>query len=586
MNVTFKTHVGLKNKLVNFTSTVLNIGTSGVEDQDKVKRIKLTNAIGTSIALIIILIAPIYFLFTKNEVMAIAAGIDVLVSLLVLPLNYYKKHLAASLLIYFFQCLAVITFGIILGGVLQLQSMIVYLISIIYLIFIEKRLRLFCLITAILSLVALQTIYYFNSIALQPLELGTGYIIQSLALAGVLFLTLVISRPYVQSNDYYPKLKRANQFIKIFTFQISHELRNALNQIILSTHLLKKEALTNEGLKDVEYLIDILKNSSQEAKSIVNNVLSMTKIESGQMEPLVLSHFQVQTYFGKFMAVYKLLARNRGVQVKLLIDEKMPVVIIGDTLKLSEIVNNLLGNAIKYSHKYSTIYMKISLNGKAYQIDVTSKGETIPAEKINQIFDPFVTSKNNRNIEGTGLGLSLVKKIAEAMNGRVTVTNPLPEHTTFTVILPLLVGNQEEIKDEDEEMDIFDFPHNIVMADDDEMNAVLLSRVLESLGCKVTITSNGQEALEAIAKKLPDLIILDSTMPVLNGEDTLKKLKSDNKTKSIPVIIATAEAFAENQVNFTAAGASAILSKPITVKELAKVLTQHLKRHCDDQLKK
>ncbi|WP_212003347.1 hybrid sensor histidine kinase/response regulator [Chitinophaga sp. HK235] len=591
MNVTLNTQsnsVGFKKKIVDFVSTVLHIGTIGVDDQDKVKRIKLTNSIGTSVALMVMIIAPIYFVITKNVVMVITAGIDFLLTLSVLPLNHYKKHLAASLVIYFSQCLAVIAFGIILGGLLQLQCMVVFLISILYLLFKEKTLRRFCLASAILTLIALQTIYYLNSIELQPLGLDTGYIIQSMALAGVLFLILVISRPYVHSNDYYPELKRANQFIKVFTYQISHELRNALNQIILASHLIKKETLTNEELKNIENLIDIIRNSSNEAKNIVNNVLSMSKIESGQIDPVVLSHFQVTSFFEKFIAVYKLLARGKGIQVKLIVDENMPSVIIGDPLKISEIINNLMGNAIKYSHKYSTIYLKVAVNGKTYQIDVTSKGEIIPNEKIAQIFDPFVTSKGNRQTEGTGLGLTLVKNIAESMNGRVAVNNPMPEHTTFSVILPLVVGKQENIEDEneDDDMDIFEFPHNIVMADDDDMNCMLFSKILEGLGCKVRITSNGQEALDAIEKKLPDLIILDSTMPVLNGIETLKKLKSDNRTKNIPVVIATADAFAENHVNFITAGASAILSKPIVVKDVAKVLTQHLKHHCDDQLKK
>ncbi|MBC9930553.1 ATP-binding response regulator [Chitinophaga qingshengii] len=574
-----------KNRITRLISTIRNIGTGGIEDQDKIKRIRLTNAIGTSIALMVLLIAPIGIVFTRNAIIAIAAGIDILFTLSVLPLNHYKKHLTASLVVYFSQCLAVIAFGIILGGLIQLQCVIVFLISILYLLFKEKKLRIVCLVSAILTLVILQTIYYLNSIVLQPLGLDTAYIIQSLALVGLLVLILVVSRPYVQSHDNNPELERANQFIKFFTYKITHELRNELNQINLASHLIKKETATNKELENIGSLIDILRNSSNEAKNIVNNVLSMAKIESGQMDLVVLSHFQTASFFEKFIAAYKLLARGRGIQVKLFIDEKMPAVIIGDTLKIGEIVNNLMGNAIKYSHKYSTVYLKITASEKTYQIDVISKGEIIPKEKLDQIFDPFITSKSNRQTEGTGLGLSLVKNIAETLNGKVTVNNPMPEHTKFSVTLPLWAGTQEEIIEEEDAMDIFDFPHNILIVDDEDMNCVLLSRVLEDLGCIVKTASNGLEALNAIEKKLPDLIILDSAMPVLNGEETLNKLKQDNRTKNIPVVIATGDAFAENQAKLIAAGASAIMSKPIVIKDLAKVLTQHLKHHCDDQLK-
>ncbi|MGO4292421.1 ATP-binding response regulator [Chitinophaga sp. RAB17] len=573
-----------RKKVSNFISAIWNIGTTGVTDPESIKRIRLTNSIGSCVALMVFLIAPVYFVFTHNKVMLAAAGVDALVALSVLPFNYYKKHLTASLVIYFLQCFAVLAFGIILGGVLQLQFMIVFLISILYLMFKERRLRMFCLVSAILTLGVLQSIYYFNSVELQPIGLGTGYIIQSLALAGVLFLILVISKPYVHSNDYYPELERANRFKKIFIYQVSHELRNSLNQVYLASNLLKQEALLDENLKKNEYLIDVLRYSAIEAKNIVNNVLSMSRIESGLVEPIVLATFYAAPFFEKSVAVYRLMARSRGLTLKLMIDANMPAVMVGDPLKLNEVINNLLGNAIKYAHKNSIIYLRIGVSGKTYCIEVTNKGETIPMEKMTAIFDPFVTNKSNRNIEGTGIGLSLVKRLVTTMGGKVAATTPMPEHIKFTVILPLQAGKVEDIPEEDDEMDVFDFSLKIVLAEDNEMNSMLLSKLLQKLGCKVVTTTNGQEALEAIEKYAPDLVILDSEMPVLDGEQTLLKLKSQSHTSHIPVIIATADAFAENQGRFTEAGAAAILSKPIEPKELAKVLNQHFKRHCDDLL--
>lgn len=584
LNLQVNSTGSVKKKVTHFISAIWNIGTAGVIDPESVKRIRLTNSIGVCVALMVCLIAPVYFIFTHNKVMLAAASVDALLALSVLPLNHYKRHLTASLVIYFLQCFAVLAFGIILGGVLQLQFMIVFLITILYLMFKERHLRTFCLVAAILTLAVLQSIYYLNSVELQPISLGTGYIIQSLALAGVLFLILVISKPYVHSNDYYPELERANRFKKIFIYQISHELRNSLNQVYLAANLLKQEALLDENLKKNEYLIDILRYSAIEAKNIVNNVLSMSRIESGHVEPTVLVTFYAAPFFERSVAVYRLMARSRGLILKLIVDTNMPAIMAGDPLKLNEVINNLLGNAIKYAHKNSTIYLRIGVSGKTYSIEVTNKGETIPMEKLAAIFDPFVTNKSNRNIEGTGIGLSLVKRIVASMGGKVAATTPMPEHTMFTVILPLLAGKPEDIVEEDEEMDIFDFSLKIVLAEDNEMNSLLLSTLLQKLGCQVITTINGQEALEAIEKYTPDLIILDSEMPVLNGEATLQALKSNTKTNHIPVIIATADAFAENQERFAVAGAAAILSKPIEPKELAKVLNQHFKRHCDDLL--
>lgn len=562
---------------------IWNIGNHTTDDKETIKRIRLTNSIGTSIAAMVFLIAPIYYMIRPDNVMLMAAGIDIMVSLSVLYFNSRGKHLTASLVIYFSQCVAVLAFGLILGGVLQLQFMILFLISIIFLMFKSRFIRNICLVAAILTLGVLQTIYYLNSVSIQPINLGSGYIIQSLALAGVLFLILVVSQPYVSSHDYIPELERANNFRQAFLFQISHELRNSLNQIYLSAGLLRKQTLWDENLQAHQKLIDILNTSCLGAKNIVNNVLSLAQIERGINDPLVYTPFQVKEYMEKVIEVFTLQAKLKGLQIKLAISDNFPSV-YADAVKLHELMNNLLGNAIKYADKNSTVYITIGMDFKTYNIQITNKG-ILDMKKVSELFYPFVTFKKDIWTESTGLGLFIVKDIVDRMKGEIGVSVPMEEHVRFTVTLPFREAKPDEIPITKEDDFIFDYEFNILLAEDNEMNAYLLNEVLKSLKCKVTVTENGQEALAALKRMKPDLIILDSNMPVMGGLETLKALKSNDHYAKIPVVIATADGFDVNHKCFLDAGAEAILTKPIEPGDLAKVIAKHLQRRCDDLLK-
>lgn len=565
--------------------TTIHAGTQGVDDFELVKRIVLVNKLSLAIAAIMLIIAPIVCIFLIWKVSILMAFIiEFAINCSVILLNYHKKHLAASLTLYYNQCVAIIFFGFLLGGVLQLQFTIVFLISIIYLILKEYNLRKICFIAAITTLVVLQLCYYFQ--AHQPLlaiSYDTGFIIQSLVIGGVLILMIIISKTYVRSNDTNQELEKTNHFKKMFVYQVTHEMRSPLNAIYGVAQLLKREIKLDTNLKPIEDLTDQLLAASNTTRNIINNVLDMAEIETGKMESPMENAFPVKPFFEKMIEVNKIIARSRCIQLKLFVDH-MPQVLISDTLKLNQIVTNLLANAIKFADKNTLILIKITgLEENIWRIQVINQGATISPQRVNMIFDPFITIKS-KSMEGTGLGLYIVKNKVQSMQGTVEIESLGEGLTTFTVKLPLRAGKWEDVPVEEMEDDIKDLSNiHVMIAEDDEMNALLLSNFLRHIGCRVTYTTNGLELLEKVEKEIPDVIILDSYMPVMNGEETLLYLRNVPEFRSIPVIVATGDAFKDSREAFIAAGANAFIEKPIDHKALLQALRIHL-HHNNEEL--
>jgi signal transduction histidine kinase/CheY-like chemotaxis protein len=567
-----------------YYTPIVQAGTQGIDDFEVAKRIVLVNTLSLAIAAIMLVIAPIVCLFLIWKVSILMAFIiEFIINCSVILMNYYKKHLAASLTLYFNQCFAIIFFGFLLGGVLQLQFTIVFLISIIFLILKEYNIRMICFAAAITTLVVLQLCYYFQ--AHQPLvtiSYDTGFIIQSLVIGGVLLLMIIVSKPYVRSNDTNQELERTNHFKKMFVYQVTHEMRTPLNAIYGVAQLLKREIKLDANLKPIDGLTNQLLAASNNTRNIINNVLDMAEIETGKMESSAEDAFLVRAFFEKMIDVNKIVARARSIQLKLLIDQ-MPEVIFGDTLKLNQVVTNLLANAIKFADKNTIILLKISSQESFWRIQVINQGATVSPEKISAIFDPFVTTKT-KSTEGTGLGLYIVKNKVLSMNGTIGIESMGDGLTTFTVSLPLYPGNLQDVPVEEIEEDIKDLSNiHVMIAEDDEMNATLLSSFLKHIGCKVTSSTNGLELLEKVEKEIPDLIILDSYMPVMNGEETLLYLRNAPELKNIPVIVATGDAFKDSRDAFIAAGANAFIEKPIDHRALLKALQLHL-HHNNEEL--
>lgn len=566
-------------RIAQLIENICSTGTSGINDEVLISNIRMTNTLSLSIGAAMFVITPVVYLLTRNMFVLISVIIEFSLNAAVILINRARRPVAASLTLYLLQCIAVSFFCLLFGGVIQLQFMIVFVISIVCLIFADRRLRKWCFIAAGVTLVVVQGGYYFRFVHYIPVDRDAGYIIQSMAIMGVLFMIAVVSRPYVNSNDVKYELIKANRFKQLFLAQVTHELRTPLNTIYLCGQLMKRDMKLNEQLRPIESMVDQILYACNNASLNINNVLDLAQIEAGKMMSVRENTFAVNDFFEKIMEGSKVIAKVRAIRLKLHIED-MPEAIICDPLQLHHVVTNLVANAIKYAAKSSTVYLNVKGAGDKWVVQVKNSGPEISSEKLPMIFDLFVTDKSV-STEGNGLGLFIVKNKAEQALGGVVEVESHNQTTVFTVHLPLCVGRPEDVAQDDAE-DRYDLGNiDVLVADDNTMNAILMAKHLDASGCKVTLAADGGEVMEkmegfAAGGRLPDIIIVDQQMPVLNGIQTTALLKKDSRFKSIPVVFVTADAYEAHQ-QMKDVGAADILVKPVKREDLLKVLSKHIK---------
>ncbi|RFS20009.1 response regulator [Chitinophaga silvatica] len=554
---------------------IRNIGTNDIEDEKQVANIVMTNSLSLAIGTAIFCIAPIVYLLTKSSEVLISIIIEFLINASVIIINYYRKHILAGLVLYFLQCTAIAFYCFLFGGIIQLQFMITFLISISCLIFAQKRLRIICMIAAILTLAMVQVGYYFSFFKTIPVSYNSGFIIQSMAIAGVLVMIIVVSKPYIFSNDAVYELRKANRFKRIFVAEVTHELRAPLNNIYLSATLMKRDIKLNAHLKCIEPFIDQQLYACENARNIINNVLDFAKIEAGAISCIEESTANPEEFFSKLIASNEVIAKIKRIRILFEINNMGPA-IISDWQQIQQIATNLLANAIKYSPKGSTVYFMVTGYDNHWQIQVKNTG-IINQEKLDIIFDPFVRD-NKPGEQGSGLGLFIVKNKVKAMGGIIEAKSE-DNATLFSVSLPLRAGKPEDI--EEPENQIYDLSNiEVLIAEDDPMGSKLLELSLQKNDCQVRICSNGKELLEKLeisysAKRLPDIIILDDQMPVMTGKKTLQYLKTDPRFKNIPVVFVTGEAYQQTEIQ--SLGVADVITKPLSESLLLRVLNQHVK---------
>jgi signal transduction histidine kinase/CheY-like chemotaxis protein len=567
----------------NFVSSLSKIGTDGIADEEAINRIVIVNRISLTVSLSLLIIGPIICYCQDYKLsLVIPLIVEFFINFSVVIFNKYRKYLIASLILYFLQVVAVAYFSIMLGRLLQLELVIALQILVTYLIFKSKLIRKIAIAGAFLDLVVFEVVYY-NSSPLLKVPYLTAFILHVSVIATVISIIILASKPYVRSNDLKYELKRANHFIKMFTAQVTHELRSPLNAIHQIAQLLKLEIKKDKPIKEIEPLVHMSLAASHNARNIVNNVLSMAEIESGKIDKVSREPFLVNPFFKKLIEWNEVIANIENVRLKLIIEE-MPAVIVSDPINLNEIVTNLLANAIKYGTKGGTVTLKIKGNDDKWTLQVINRGPGIPPDKIAAIFDPFTTFKAGYE-EGTGLGLCIVSNKVAALNGIIEVESEQNKYTTFTVTLPLIRGTFRDLpkeKEEQPEEDLTDLRSiNILIAEDNNLAVYLLREHLSEWGVKATIVTDGMELLKAAGRHRPDIIIVDIHMPVMDGVETVIELKKNPSLRHIPIIVATGDLNSDLMDDILSAGADTYIEKPIEITALHKIISRYLVRNKD-----
>lgn len=378
-------------------------------------------------------------------------------------------------------------------------------------------------------------------------------------------------------------VKAKNEFFS----HMSHDMRTPLNAIISFSELAKINCESKDKVADY---LDKINISGKQLLNLINDILEMSAIEAGK-NTLNCKSFNLKNYIEDNCSLFQEQATKENKKFTLLFDIKDETV-IGDCHKISQILNNLLSNAFKYSNSGSEIKLEIRQfdfqKYSKYQFVVSDNGIGMSKEFVEKVFEPYMreTDYSDKHIVGTGLGMSIVKSIVKQMNGEISVESTLGVGSTFTVTLPIEVETNCEksangTSQTDENLNLKG--KRILLAEDNELNREIATELLEMAGCQVLSAVNGKEAVELFENSqlnFIDAVLMDMQMPVMDGCEAAEKIRSLKRTdaQTIPIIAVTANAFAEDIDKTTNSGMNAHISKPIDINVLLKTLKNLLKQ--------
>ena len=380
--------------------------------------------------------------------------------------------------------------------------------------------------------------------------------------------------------------ENANKAKTDFLSNMSHDIRTPMNAIIGITSLIRHDA--GNKAKVIEYA-DKIDISSQHLLGIINDVLDMSKIEAGKTV-FKYSDFSILDFIQELDTIFHTQIYEKQQTLTIIKENIQHEWVNGDQVHLMQIFSNLLSNAVKYTQEGGEIQFfveecetKSSVYAK-YRFLVSDNGMGMSADFKDTIFDAFTRAESSltNKIQGTGLGMAITKNLVEAMGGTIDVDSELGQGSCFEVLMDLKIAEdrtvalavQEEIDEQD---------GNILQgmrflcAEDNELNAEILTELLKIEGAECTICENGEEILKAFEQSAPgdyDMILMDVQMPVMNGYDATKAIRrsSHELAKKIPIIAMTANAFSEDIQHSLAAGMNAHVSKPVEMKVLEKTI--------------
>ena len=422
--------------------------------------------------------------------------------------------------------------------------------------------------------------------------LRNSYIIElcilgSIALA--FLLTFLISWNIRQIIKYQKKIiaarkkaeDEASEKSKFLAF-MSHELRTPLTSIIGFAEQMKETNLNADQQKFIQAML----SSSDVLLSTVNDILDLSKLDSGKFRFLRHS-FLVKPVFEQVIHSLRALAEKKGMQIELIVNLKENLCFVGDEMRLKQVLISLVNNAIKYSEK-GKITISISADSRKGKntllVDVADQGIGIDEDKLNEVFSEFsqVHEQSSKKwIIGTGLGLPICKKIVEQQGGKIWVSSKKGEGSTFSFTIPYqtFIGKPEDPVPAEIVFDYSIFKDkNILVADDTEINLVLLESIFKKWGVAVDKARNGAEALGLFKSKKYHLVLSDVYMPEMDGIELTRQIRRSFRphNKDVPIIILSANLIQDEIEKFQLAGVTEYMMKPFMVTDLYKIVSKQL----------
>lgn len=379
---------------------------------------------------------------------------------------------------------------------------------------------------------------------------------------------------------------RANQAKSDLLANVSHEMRTPLNAIQGLCHLALKTKLDTQ---QKDYLTKIEKSSAI-LKNVINDILDISRAEAGKLQ-IVPSDCSLHDLIKDMYSLFAFQAQDKGIELTISQPSDLPNFIKADTFRINQVLNNLIGNAFKFTERGRisvSVSMQNKADGKKYlSFEVNDTGIGISSELQKSLFEPFTQADSSisREYGGTGLGLSISKKLVEQMGGSISVESELGKGTQVSFEVPVTISKSESQCDGGKSEGIIDFSgSHILLVEDNDINQQIVVELLEDKGAIVTCRANGHEAFDALFHGASsfDLVLMDIQMPLMDGYEATQRIRQDKRFVDLPIIAMTANAMAENIDRTRKKGMNGFIPKPIEPDAFFKTLSEFLPEKLKD----
>jgi signal transduction histidine kinase/ActR/RegA family two-component response regulator len=371
----------------------------------------------------------------------------------------------------------------------------------------------------------------------------------------------------------------ANRAKSIFLANMSHEIRTPLNGVIGMLQLMQRTSLDAEQ----EEYAGIALQSSKRLTRLLSDILDLSRIEAGRVE-LNDSPYNFKEMIHSISQLFGPVARQKGLEFHLKVDSKLPSTLLGDMLRLQQILSNLIGNAIKFTEsgyiELEACFLPATYGEKPRVLFIVSDtGVGIPEGMHEKLFEPFTQGEGDyaRQFQGAGLGLTICRELVRLMGGNISVASNIGRGAEFYVAIPFKPAPLEPSFEPVAAPKPSTPTLRILLAEDDKVSQLALVKMLEKKGHRVHAVEDGQNALASLAAKPFDVVIMDVQMPIMDGvqaTENIRKGDGGEAAINIPIIAMTAYAMSGDKEKFLSAGMNGYVSKPVDYAELENLLEQ------------